>query len=322
MADVGDDTPTYDELKWTDAPLYIPPSENQVPSALELNTPAPRIPLHAGNTALLIVDVQPEYWSNAPAVRKDFPHFEENLARTLRICRERRAKIIWVRADYRYHHSPWLAQFERLNGGKRPDTMGELPCNPDDEEFSWEEFATPEGGEAIIAKASWSSTSNTALMDILRVSGVDTVLVCGLITSVCVQHSAFGVFEAGYRTLLVEDACGDRGRARHEAALALYGGYMYELITSKDLDEDLIQAKPVWITMDRVKSNNSLRSNNSSESNDRVQYVIEKKRKLSIDISETNEEDAQGVKKNTIVSTISASSIISVDDKHTSNIHL
>ena len=51
-------------------------------------------------------------------------------------------------------------------------------------------------------------------MDILRVSGIDTVLVCGLITSVCVQHSAFGVFEAGYRTLLVEDACGDRGMGR------------------------------------------------------------------------------------------------------------
>lgn len=316
MSSLGNNAPTYDELKWTDAPLYAPSSENHVPSSPDLNTPSPRIPLHAGNTALLVVDVQPEYWSNAPAVRKDFPNFEENLARTLQICRERRAKIIWVRADYRYHHSPWLAQFERLNGGKRPDTRGELPCNPDDEEFSWEEFATPEGGEAIIAKASWSSTSNTALMDILRVSGVDTVLVCGLITSVCVQHSAFGVFEAGYRTLLVEDACGDRGRARHDAALALYGGYMYELITSKDLDKDLIKAKPVWITMDRVKSNNSLRSNRSAESNERVQYVMEKRRKLSIEINEKNEEDTSGVKKNSIVSNISALSIISVDDKH------
>jgi maleamate amidohydrolase len=90
-------------------------------------------------------------------------------------------------------------------------------------------------------------------MDILRVSGIDTVLVCGLITSVCVQHSAFGVFEAGYRpSLLVEDSCGDRGRARHEAALALYGGYMYELISSKDLADPikgLQKAVPVWITM-------------------------------------------------------------------------
>jgi Amidases related to nicotinamidase len=93
-------------------------------------------------------------------------------------------------------------------------------------------------------------------MDILRASAIDTVLVCGLITSVCVQHSAFGVFEAGYRTLLVQDACADRGRARHEAALALYGGYMYELITSVELSDPvhgLQKAKPVWITVEDTR---------------------------------------------------------------------
>jgi hypothetical protein len=131
--------------------------------------------------------------------------------------------------------------------------LGEVPCDPTSPEFTWEDFATPQGGEVIIAKSSWSSTSNTALMDILRVAGIETVLVCGLITSVCVQHSAFGIFEAGYRTLLVTDACADRGRARHDAALALYGDYMYELITSDDLESEehgLIPAEPVWLMLD------------------------------------------------------------------------
>ncbi|KAL3929078.1 MAG: hypothetical protein SGARI_004858 [Bacillariaceae sp.] len=207
-------------------------------------------PLKAETTALLIVDVQPEYWSNCPAVRKDFAEFPQRLAKTIDICRSRRAKIIWVRADYRYSHSPWLMQFERIRG---PRNLGEVPCDPSSQDFSWEDFATPQGGEVIIAKSSWSSTSNTALMDILRVAGIDTVLVCGLITSVCVQHSAFGIFEAGYRTLLVTDACADRGKARHEAALALYGDYMYELITSDDLEKEedgLIAAQPVWLMLD------------------------------------------------------------------------
>jgi len=76
--------------------------------------------------------------------------------------------------------------------------------------------------------------------------------VCGLITSVCVQHSAFGIFEAGYRTILVTDACADRGRARHDAALALYGDYMYELITTKELEDPqrLRPAQPVWLGYD------------------------------------------------------------------------
>lgn len=90
-------------------------------------------------------------------------------------------------------------------------------------------------------------------MQWLRGAGIDTVLVCGLITSVCVQHSAFSIFEAGFRTLLVTDACGDRGRARHDAALALYGNYMYELVTADDLDDPetgLVKAKPVWLNLD------------------------------------------------------------------------
>jgi len=221
-----------------------------VPSVEDCFAPYSPSPLPAETTALLVVDVQPEYWSNCPAVRKDFPEFPKRLAKTIEICRRRRAKVIWVRADYRYSHSPWLMQFERIRG---PRNLGEVPCDPNSPEFTWETFATPQGGEVIIAKSSWSSTSNTALMDILRVAGIETVLVCGLITSVCVQHSAFGIFEAGYRTLLVTDACADRGRARHEAALALYGDYMYELVTSDDLESEesgLIPAEPVWLTLD------------------------------------------------------------------------
>ena len=104
----------------------------------------------------------------------------------------------------------------------------------------WEDFATPLDDELVITKTSWSSTSGgTGLLDILENDGIESVLVCGLITSVCVQHSAFGVFEAGFRTVLVKDACADRGLERHKAALALYGDYMYELRTVHSLYHEL-----------------------------------------------------------------------------------
>jgi len=225
-----------------------PVQEQQSVSSATITT----MPLQADKTALLVVDVQPEYWSQCPAVRQDFPHFPERLAQTVETCRQRKInKIIWVRADYRYEHSPWLVQFARIHQMKifQNKTMrDEIPCDPTSANFTWETFAVPQGGDVIIPKSSWSSTSNTSLMDVLRVSGVDTVLVCGLITSVCVQHSAFGVFEAGYRTILVTDACADRGMARHQAALALYGDYMYELVSCDELQTQLIAAQPVWVT--------------------------------------------------------------------------
>ena len=197
-------------------------------------TKAPGFLLDSETTALVVVDVQPEYWRNCPEVRKDFPDFPLNIARTIRICRERGIKIIWVRVDYRYEVSPWLHQFERLRG---IPNAGEIPCESMSvDQLEWEEFARPIANEVVIVKHSFSSTSNTALLDILKASSIRTVLVCGLITSICVHHSAFGIFEAGYHTCIIEDACADRGRQRHDATIQLYGGYMYDIIDSDDLE--------------------------------------------------------------------------------------
>lgn len=217
---------SYAELKITGPPLY-----NQGNDTMEYSLSLSTLPLDASRTALLIVDVQPEYWSECPAVRQDFPEFPSNMASLVQHCRAQQTKCIWVRADYSFDKSPWLQQFARLHQGRIPPVV--TPSS------KWEEFAEPEPHEMVMTKNSWSSTSDTKLIKVLRESGIDTVLVCGLITSVCVQHSAFGIFEAGFRTILVTDACADRGRARHEAALALYGDYMYELQTVESVREEL-----------------------------------------------------------------------------------
>jgi hypothetical protein len=70
-------------------------------------------------------------------------------------------------------------------------------------------------------------------------------VICGLITSVCVQATALGAFSAGFRVAVAHDACGDRSRARHEAALLLYGDYMYEKITSLDIVERTVTPSQV-----------------------------------------------------------------------------
>lgn len=118
-------------------------------------------------TCLVIIDVQPEYWTNCNDIRKDFPEFPNNCSKMISIARSLKYKIIWVRVDLK-------------------------------------------------------------LISYLRALGIDTVLVSGLITSVCVQHSAFGLFEEGFRTIVITDACADRGRDRHNKTISLYGNYMYE----------------------------------------------------------------------------------------------
>jgi hypothetical protein len=63
--------------------------------------------------------------------------------------------------------------------------------------------------------------------------------VCGLITSVCVQHTCCGAFSRGYEVELVHDCTGDRTIERHEQAMALYGGYMYGVTDTRVLKEEL-----------------------------------------------------------------------------------
>jgi nicotinamidase-related amidase len=192
--------------------------------------------LSAKSTALLVIDVQPEYWSLCPEVRRDFPDFPKNLSTIINTCRHQQVKIIWIRADYRYNCSPWLCEFERLRGEKN---AGQISFNSaDPSEVEWEDFARPLENEIVIPKHSFSSTSKTSLIDILKASGIETVLICGLITSVCVNFSCYGIFEAGFRSILVQDACADRGIERHNAVILLYGDYLYNVVCSTDLTFD------------------------------------------------------------------------------------
>ncbi|GMH52058.1 hypothetical protein TrST_g4215 [Triparma strigata] len=177
-----------------------------------------------GGTCLIVVDVQPEYWSDLePTVRAEFPDFPNNFARTLNRCRTGGTEIVWVRADYNQDASPWTAQFAELN----PDKQKEVTC--DTANLKWEEFAMPQRGELLVAKPSWG-VKDTALLDWLKQGHFKEVLVCGLATSVCVQQTAFSLFEAGFKVSVVTDACADRSRKRHEAAVELYGGYMYHVV--------------------------------------------------------------------------------------------
>jgi len=135
----------------------------------------------------------------------------------------------------------------------------------------------------IITKTSWSSTSGgTNLLHTLQQDGIDTVLVCGLITSVCVQHSAFGVFEAGYRTILVTDACADRGRERHEAALALYGNYMYELRSVESIRVELEEQKEEEEVVQKKKTK---KGNNDDERNIQMECCSSMEGVLSSSVS-------------------------------------
>jgi len=179
------------------------------------------------DVALMLIDIQPVYWSKAPEIMEAFPEFESNVKRVLECARNAGSKIVHVRASYTYEKCPWLENFERLNPGRRAYEIDPNETEP---------FAAPLEGETVVDKDTFGAFIHAPdLAPMLRAAGVKTIVVAGLITSVCVQHSVFGAFNAGFRVVVVEDACGDRSRRRHEAALMLYGQYMYDICKTSEL---------------------------------------------------------------------------------------
>jgi len=197
-------------------------------------------------TALIIIDVQPEYWSLSPYTPYEiFPNFPSSIASLISTCRDKHdfRKIIWVRADYQHQHkkSLFLTEFEKLHGPNH--VYPSIEPNESLSNLEWESFARPiltddpDGKEIIIAKPSICATTSTSLVSVLKQLGVQTALVAGLITSVCVHHSAFGLFESGLHAIVVEDACADREKVRHDMTLQLYGKYCYEVMRTNEVKQ-------------------------------------------------------------------------------------
>ena len=83
----------------------------------------------------------------------------------------------------------------------------------------WPEPYAPRPIDRIILKNKPSCFFQTPLESFLRYDRVDTLVVCGISTSGCVRAGAADAFSHNFRTIVVEEACGDRSPQAHRANL-------------------------------------------------------------------------------------------------------
>lgn len=70
-----------------------------------------------------------------------------------------------------------------------------------------------------VVKQRYSAFFGTALDEILRRRGIETVVVLGLTTNVCVQSTARDAWQRDYETITLADCCAEIGEGSHEASL-------------------------------------------------------------------------------------------------------
>jgi nicotinamidase-related amidase len=93
---------------------------------------------------------------------------------------------------------------------------------------------TPEENDIVVGKHVYSSFFETPLDSILRSRKVDTVVLTGLHTHLCVRHTAADAFFRGYKIHIPEDGVDSFTKEDHENGLAYLKEYYAATITESD----------------------------------------------------------------------------------------
>ncbi len=85
----------------------------------------------------------------------------------------------------------------------------------------------PIANEIVLPKSSSGVFNSTNIDYVLRNLGVARLIVAGVVTDQCVDMAVRDAADRGYLVTLPQDACATLTQARHDAALAAFGGYCW-----------------------------------------------------------------------------------------------
>ncbi len=88
---------------------------------------------------------------------------------------------------------------------------------------------TPAADELVLPKSSSSPFSSTTLDYLLRNMGIRVLIVAGVLTDQCIDHTVKDAADRGYQVICVHDACQAETPERHRAALHCFRGYCWQI---------------------------------------------------------------------------------------------
>jgi nicotinamidase-related amidase len=93
----------------------------------------------------------------------------------------------------------------------------------------------PRPDEPVVRGQAANGFDRTVLDTILRLAGVDTLVLVGVATDVAVESTARGACDLGYRTIVVSDACTADSDQAHARSLAVLQKWFGETPTADEV---------------------------------------------------------------------------------------
>ena len=163
-------------------------------------------------TGLLIVDIQNDYFPNGSMELEGSLQAGEQAARLL--------------AQFRLQGLPTV-HIQHL--ATRPGATFFLPNTPGAEIHP---CVQPLAGETILQKHFPNSFRDTALLEHLRSLGCQRLVICGMMTHMCIDATSRAAADLGFTCLLAHDACATRALAfddQHVPARQVHAAFLAAL---------------------------------------------------------------------------------------------
>jgi nicotinamidase-related amidase len=224
---------------------------DRIKEILRIKDRAP-IAIDPVKSALIVVDVQrwfsrPEY-PFAQVIEKLVPgatadYFERvnsrvigNIQRLQQTFRSRGLPVVFLAVGCCLPDGrdlpEWMKDFDQLG----LSLLGERVTPPVNHP-SWQidDRVAPLPGEMVLNKTSSGALSSTKLDQTLHNLGINSLVVCGLTTAVCVTQTARETADRGFRVLIASDACTEMSEEMHQAALLAFSWVFGRVRPTEDI---------------------------------------------------------------------------------------
>jgi ureidoacrylate peracid hydrolase len=175
-------------------------------------------------SAVIVVDMQNGYcspggyFSHLGVDLSPFDRVVTAISKMVSISRDAGIQVVWLQ-------NGWDAQLKEAGGAQsvnqlkgnslrlmreRSDLRGKL-LTKGGWDYEIVDALKPDPSDIVVQKPRYSGFAGTALDSILRSRRIETLLVCGVATNVCVESTIRDAFFKEYFPVLIRDACYQAG---------------------------------------------------------------------------------------------------------------
>ena len=130
-----------------------------------------------------------------------------------------------------FSHNQCMTRDGRDRGRMHKDF--EILCPPGSRQAAILEEIAPAGDEIVFSKSTSSVFNSTPIHHVLVSMGIRDLMMCGVMTSGCVESTVRDAADLGYGVIMVSDACASWTEELHFASLRVMGG-VYARINNVD----------------------------------------------------------------------------------------